>query len=232
MALGLTHGGLAHGSDPLFSARLLRRTWFSEDTFELALERPAGFGFLPGQGIRILWQEVEREYSLTCGPDDEVLTLCIRRIDSGRLTPALSTAPLGTVLSFSGPHGFFTFRSSSRQAVFVATGTGIAPFVSMARAGARGFIMLHGAPTSRDLHYRGVAAAAAQRYVSCLSREKHGTGDDGTFRPGRVTDFIRKEPLPGPYDFYLCGRRDMIGDAVQIIDERFDGSKVYSEIFH
>jgi len=33
-------------------------------------------------------------------------------------------------------------------------------------------------------------------------------------------------------DFYLCGRQDMIRDVTLLIDEEFQGSLVYSEVFY
>jgi hypothetical protein len=47
-----------------------------------------------------------------------------------------------------------------------------------------------------------------------------------------VTDYIRNRLPPRTYDFYLCGRQDMIRDVTLLVDERFDGSLVYSEIFY
>ncbi len=38
---------------------------------------------------------------------------------------------VGTNVSFHGPHGLFTMREPKHDAVFIATGTGIAPFRSM-----------------------------------------------------------------------------------------------------
>jgi ferredoxin-NADP reductase len=207
------------------------RSWLSKDTFQVELERPRGFTFEPGQGIRFIRDGLEREYSLICGQDSEVLSICVRRIENGRLSPWLAGTGIGASLEFDGPHGFFVFQPSRRPCVFVATGTGIAPFVSMARSGVTGFFLLHGVPTLHDLHYRSIMSQAAGTFVACISRESLQETDSATERPGRVTDYIRRELQPDRYDFYLCGRREMIGDVTRLIDERFDGSMVYSEIF-
>jgi len=217
---------------PAFRSRLLNRTWLSRDTFQAELERPAGFRFQPGQGIRFRYEELEREYSLTSSPEDDVLSLCVRMIDGGRFSPRLAEAEIGSTLAFSGPHGFFVYRPSGRPTVFVATGTGIAPFVSMARAGATDFLLVHGAPTGADLHFRFVMQPAARSYVGCASRELPAGAGSPACRAGRVTDYMRSELPEGLYDFYLCGRRDMVRDVVGLVDERFSGSVVYSEIFH
>jgi hypothetical protein len=46
-----------------------------------------------------------------------------------------------------------------------------------------------------------------------------------------VTDFLDTKLGPSTYRFYLCGRREMIGDAMDIIDDKFPESKVFTERF-
>ena len=217
---------------PSLQSRLISRTWLSRDTFQLDLDRPAGFHFEPGQGIRFRYDEIEREYSLTSSPADDFLSLCVRKIAGGRFSPRLAEAEIGSVLVFSGPHGFFVFRPSDRPAVFVATGTGIAPFVSMVRSGVSDFLLVHGAPAHADLHFRPLMEPAARIYVGCASREQPERSSSPACRAGRVTDYVENDLPEGLYDFYLCGRRDMVRDVVGVVDERFNGSVVYSEIFH
>ena len=132
----------------------------------------------------------------------------------------------------AGPHGYFTFRESPRRTVLIATGTGIAPFVSMVRAGLTEFILLHGVKTVKELFYESLFRKAAKLYVPCLSAA-HGAASEavGGFS-GRVTAYMEKNLPPGAYDFYLCGRRDMIHDATLLADECFLGSFVYTEIYY
>jgi benzoate/toluate 1,2-dioxygenase reductase component len=210
-----------------YNTTLLDRTWLSKKTFELRLDRPAGFDFLPGQGICLGEGPGEREYSLASGRDESRLTLCIRRVLNGPLSSWLSEAPLGQQLFFTGPHGFFTYRSSSRPAVFVATGTGIAPFLSMARSGYEGFTVVHGVRTGEELYYGQSLRAIAHRYIPCLSEGNAPGAFDG-----HVTGWLKGHLPPGSYDFYLCGRREMVRDVTWLVDENFPGSRVYAEIFH
>jgi benzoate/toluate 1,2-dioxygenase reductase subunit len=214
-----------------FSARLLALAWLSPDTVHLDFERPPGFLFAPGQGIRLCGNGVEREYSLVCAPSEQRLSLCVQVVAAGALSPLLARLEDGSILSFSGPHGYFIFQPSDRPAVFVATGTGIAPFVAMAKSGIGGFTLLHGASSVADLHYRDVVQPSAGRYLACLSRP----GDGGTLPSwgcrGRVSEVLRNELAPGVFDFYLCGSRTMVRDVAAIVDERFPGSRVFSEVF-
>lgn len=48
---------------------------------------------------------------------------------------------------------------------------------------------------------------------------------------GRVTEYLSRSFQAGAYDFYLCGRSEMVRDVTFLVDELFPGSHVYSEVF-
>jgi benzoate/toluate 1,2-dioxygenase reductase component len=212
-----------------FTSKIRHRRWLAPGTFETVLARPPGFRFQAGQRIRIRLQDRERDYSLVSSPSDDHISLCVRRIPGDGVSDALSRLDPGAPVCFDGPLGYLAWRPSPRQAVFVASGTGVAPFVAMARSGVGGFLLMHGVRHAAQLYYGETLRRAARRYIPCLSR----SGDPdaaGIFR-GRVTDYLTTELAPGPYDFYLCGRREMIRDATFIVDERFAGARLYPETF-
>ena len=211
---------------------LLKRSRLSEKAVEIELTRPAGFSFVPGQRIRFIQKSNERDYSLISTPEDPTLLLCVREVAGGAFSPYLASARVETRFHFSGPHGYFTFRSTSRTPVFIATGTGIAPFVSMGRSGEKGFILLHGVRSPQDLYYASFFRKIAKAYIPCISAFPMGSHSPAGNFAGRVTDYLETELPPLPYDFYLCGRGDMIRDATLLVDERFSDSYVYTEIFY
>ena len=197
----------------------------------MRLARPEGFTFRAGQHIRLRSQGLERDYSLTSGPEDTPLALLVRHVPEGALTPFLASLGPGSEIAFSGPRGHFAFRPSGRPAVFVATGTGIAPFVSMVRSGVRDFRLFHGVREPEDLCFEDFFQSAAGEVVHCLTGRGAGQSPrPGTF-PGRVTAYLEKNLAQGAYDFYLCGREEMIRDVTLLVDEAFPDSRVYSEIF-
>ena len=212
-----------------YSSKLIERRWLSDKSFEITLEKPTAFEYLAGQWIRLTQDAVERDYTLVTAPTDPNLALCIRYIEGGSLVPTLSHAPIGTRFNFNGPQGYFTFKPSHRPAVFVATGTGVAPFVSMARSGVTGFTLLHGVRSAADVYYAPEFKSSAKPYIPCLS-ESHKSPE--AFFHGRVTDYLYKKLAPGQYDFYLCGRREMIRDVTICVDEKFPDSLVFTEIFY
>jgi ferredoxin-NADP reductase len=219
-------------------SRILRRTRLSDSAFEVELERPSAFRFAPGQNVRLQIDGEARDYSLASAPFAETLVLLVRRIEGGAVSPVLCDAPTGTRLELTGPHGLFTFKPSDRPAVLAATGVGIAPFLSMVRAGVLadglgrpasppgGLTLLHGARLGQELFYREELNGSVGGYAPCVSRDEA----PGCFH-GRVTDWSRAHLAPAGRDFYLCGSRQMTRDMVLLIDERFGGSFVYTEIF-
>ena len=211
------------------TTKLLERRWVSEKVFEIKLSRPSSLTFKAGQTIRFVYQGLERHYSLTSAPQDPDLSLCVRFIEKGAFSGVLAAAEPGTPFTFTGPHGYFTYRPSSRPAMFVATGTGIAPFCSMARSGITGFTLLHGVGLPDDLYYASQFQQSARKYIPCLTEVNNLPPN--TFR-GKVTDYLDQPLTPGIYDFYLCGRSEMIRDVTLLIDDRFPGSLIYTEMFY
>ena len=211
------------------SANLLNRRWLSDKTFEIIISRPRDFQYEPGQRINLSFSGHSRDYSIVSAPVENDLILCIRSVADGKLSPLLSVADIGSPLSFNGPHGYFTFMPSPRPAVFVATGTGIAPFCAMARSDICEFTLLHGVHHPEDLYYATQFQQSARTYVPCLTTAVQLP--QNAFN-GKVTDYLKRRLPPGTYDFYLCGRHEMIRDATLLVDERFPDSLVYTEMFY
>ena len=213
-----------------YASRITHRQWLTGDVFTLRLARPPEFAFTAGQRVRLHLGGEVRDYSLIPGPGPDELEFLIRSVADGIVSSHLSRCPLNTILPFSEPSGHFIYRPSPRQAVFIATGTGIAPFAAMCRSGAEGFIVLHGVRKAGELYYRDQLEPSAVRFVACLTEPESPTPPIGIFG-GRVTQYLRTCLPPGAYDFYIAGRREMIADAMAIIDDRFPTSRVYTEIF-
>jgi len=219
-------------ADNAFSATIRQRRWLSDSTFELTLSRPDHFAFEPGQRIRLIHNSMERDYSITSAPSSHVLTLCIKKIEGGVFSTALSRLPEENSLKFTGPYGYFTFKPSARTPVFIATGTGVAPFLSMLCSIRIQPIMLHGARSFSELYFSEVLQRESGQYTPCLTSptEAHDRRI-GAFG-GRVTEYLGSRLPRQVYDFYLCGNSEMIRDAIFIIDQHFAGSFIYTEIYY
>ena len=213
------------------TTELLKRQWLSNNAFEIGLSRPASFRFAAGQTIRFIHQSIERYYSLLSTPDDPILGLCVQHVPEGQFSPILANAEIGAKFKFTGPHGYFTFKPSQRDAVFVATGAGVAPFVSFARSGIKNFILFHEATAAEELYYQSYFKKIKSTYHPCLPSSKTtALKPEGMFQ-GHVAACIEANLPRRMYDFYLCGHREMIRNVTLLIDEWFSGSYVYTEVF-
>ena len=216
---------------PIQTVELLQRRWLSKNAFEIELTRPPAFKFKAGQTIRFIHESMERYYSLLSTPEDPTLALCVYYVPRGSFSPVLANARIGASFSVTGPHGYFTFNPSERAPVFVASGTGIAPFVSMGRAGVTDFILLHEVGLIEDLYYQNIFRKITSNYVPCLlAAPAPGLAPAGAFL-GDAASYIKKNLTPGGYDFYLCGEREMTREVTLLADEYYPGSYVFKEVF-
>ena len=210
---------------------LLQRRWLSKYVFEIELTRPPGWDFKPGQTICFIHGSLERYYSLLSAPDAATLEICVYSVPGGSFSPVLAEAEIGTTFNVTGPHGYFTFNRSERAPVFIATGTGIAPFVSMGRSGIAGFTLLHEVDSTADLYYQDLFREIASNYIPCLTKTSSvGPMPPGTYH-GNAAEFLKKNLLPAKYDFYLCGEREMTRNVTLVADAHFSGSYVFKEVF-
>lgn len=213
------------------TVELLQRKWLSKNAFEIELSRPPALTFIPGQTICFYHDSMERYYSLLSIPADATLTLCVYHVPRGSFSTVLADARIGTPFNISGPHGYFTFNRSERAPVFIASGTGIAPFVSMVRSGVTEFILAHEAESAGEIYYQDLFRKHASSYTACLSAASAEDPLPPNIYRGDAAGFI-KEHLPlAEYDFYLCGERGMTRKVTLLADEQFPGSYVFKEVF-
>lgn len=213
------------------TTELLKRRWLSDSAFEVEFSRPQDFHFKAGHTVQLSYQEESRYYSLASAPDDPNLLLCVNLIEKGYFSSLLASSHIGLKFELSGPHGYFTFSPSPRPPVFIATDTGIAPFVSMVKAGMSGFTLLHGARHPKELYYQDLLREAARKYLPIVwdTAEKNHAAND--FFHGKMVNSLAQHLKPGCYDFYLCGWQNMVKDVTHLIDAHFPDSHVYTEVF-
>lgn len=173
-----------------FAAHLKRSTPLSEFTKHLEFEVNGGkqFAFVPGQWISLQQskpdgEEITRAYSIASPPDGNQFALCLNRVQDGFMSNYLCDLEEGAEIRGQGPFGNFILRPPLRDTLFIATGTGIAPYRAMlhwlladsSRHENRRFWLLFGSRTEGDLYYDGefrqlAAAHANFTYLPTLSR--------------------------------------------------------------
>lgn len=211
---------------------LTGRNWLTSDVYELNCTRPEGFSFHCGQHVGLRAEEEERDYTIVSPVSSTCLSFLIKKVPPGTLSTALATLSIGSTIEITRPRGYLVPRVTKRQRVFVATGTGIAPFVAMIASGNKVDYLLHGARDLDNLYYQDTFIDTVPFYIRCLS-QLSGQGDvENHIYAGYVTTFIEQSLPQGTYDFYLCGKWDMIRDVTHTIDNRFPDANIYSEGFY
>jgi ferredoxin-NADP reductase len=122
-----------------YHSTLLGRTDVAEGTMAFQFEKPKDFVFKAGQYIDLTLLSsrpgssngLTHTFSIASSPSDAEI-LVTTRMRSTVFKQALSLLPLGSKVKIEGPMGSFSLHNNtSRPAVFLAGGIGIAPFLSM-----------------------------------------------------------------------------------------------------
>jgi CDP-4-dehydro-6-deoxyglucose reductase len=122
------------------SFKMLTPTVF-ETVFEgrLASDPSVSMTFQAGQFVSIVipgagpnGRDLRRAYSIASGPETHPIELCVKLVEGGPGTNYLYKLREGDTFKGFAPYGDFLYRThSAKNACFIATGTGIAPFRSM-----------------------------------------------------------------------------------------------------
>lgn len=208
-----------------FQGKISKLENISESTIGLSvvLDQPESLSFLPGQyvNISIPGGNDTRSYSFSSAPGACETSFVIRNVPNGKMSSYLCTgATAGQEIHFNGPYGSFYLRSVSRPTLFLAGGTGIAPFLSMLESllekpVAHPVRLVFGVTNDIDLVELGAldrykAALPDFDYRTCVAAEQ-STHD----RKGYVTQHIEPNWLNGgDVDIYLCGPVAMV-DSVR-----------------
>ena len=186
------------------------------ETFIIRLDRK-DFQFEPGQYvvIRIPDQNQGREYSIYSATTDEYLDFLVREIPEGEFSRYLRHLTPGSELDVEGPKGFFILDEKTKNgysALMIATGTGISPFHSYIKSYPDlNYRILHGVHFADEAY--GRETFDPKRFLLCTSRR-----DEGDFF-GRVTFYLKKNPVPRETICYLCGNSDMIDEVTTILEK-------------
>ena len=201
----------------------------STNTFKLIIERE-NLNFRAGQCVNLGLPNsgINREYSTYSGEKEKKLEFLIREVEGGDVSPALRKLKTGDTIEIDGAYGLFTLPESKPEEtsyVFVATGTGIAPFHGFIRTGLNlNYTLLHGTRLNEE-NYE-IEHYERERYIHCVSQEK-----GGNFQ-GRVSDYLRQNPQGSERQYYLCGNRNMANEVYDILREQgVSGSNIITEVF-
>ncbi|MGA3188933.1 MAG: FAD-binding oxidoreductase [Bryobacteraceae bacterium] len=199
------------------------------------------FTFVPGQFVSmnevINGKKITRAYSIASAPSEtNRFELCLNLVHEGLLSPRLFEMKAGDAVEIRPPLGMFVLRNPPRDTVFIATGTGIAPFRSILKAQlnatSQTFTLIFGVRHESHLMYREEFEEMARKFphfhfLPTLSRPV----ESWTGRSGHVQAHLQEAiGERRDVDVFLCGLKLMVDDVRNILKEMgFDRKQILFE---
>ena len=227
----------------LVTTTITRRVDINHDLWKIWIDKPDGFDFKAGQYCTIGVDGIERAYSIVSAPYEDDLELFVELVPppDGNLTPLLHDMREGQTVSIRPrAKGIFVFDPTFHNQVFVATVTGVVPYLSIIRqylhdnASGHRFYVLMGASYVDEFGYDDELTALASEYpdmiefVPTISRPDEESNAGWTGAVGRVNtiveEYVEKWGLTtADTSIYACGHPGMIEDVKdRMIPQGFD----------
>jgi len=247
-------------SDKHYVAKILERKDLSEDLWLIRVDPGGPFTFKAGQyatlGVDDEGKRIERAYSIVSSPYEEGLEFFIELVPQGELTPHLyKLHPGGKMLCRKIAKGRFTLdlKSGRTNHLLLATGTGLAPFVSYVRTlykdwksgnsempGNHKLFCIQGGSRSWEFGYREELEKIAAEvpwfeYITTISRPWEDTQWNG--QTGRVEDLVRTHVKewglkPAETTGYLCGHPNMVENCRGILQRAgWQKGSLFEEVY-
>ncbi|WP_435101947.1 FAD-binding oxidoreductase [Halarchaeum sp. P4] len=227
------HPRLARQTDALYERVTRPKPMVVDISFRIEEE----FDYLAGQYVGLKYDGISRAYSLASAPTEDEADICVRRVPGGRLSPRLcEDVEPGDEVTVRGPYGDLTLdKPSTHDLVFLATGTGVAPFRGMINyvfdtgrdefeGETRDVWLFLGAAWDDDLPFGREFRALANEhenfhFVPCLTREHYLTAWHGE------SDYVQRA-------FAKYVERDAVAKAVDrpLGDGFRDAPKVSTDV--
>jgi len=180
---------------------------------------------------------IRRAYSIASSSSQDFVEFYITLVHSGSLTPRIFSLNIGDKIYMTPkPTGMFTLDmvENDQNIVLIATGTGVAPYMSMMRSNAvkrNGNIMvIQGASNSWDLGYSSELQLLStifdnfSYYPTITMPEKEPAGWNGDTRfieeiwkDGSVEKHLGMKPTPENTHVFLCGNPTMIKNMQDLL---------------
>ncbi len=189
----------------------------TNNTFVLRFERE-DLCFKAGQYLSVGTNKSvkRREYSVYSGENEEYLEILVREVLDGNVSLSLMDCQPGDFAEVKGGFGKMTLNENEikgKKHLFIASGTGIAPFHSYIKSYPEiDYKLLHGVRSADEAY--DMEEYAIDRYILCTSRETSGDYH------GRVTDYLRELEIDPSQLYHICGNSKMIYETQSILRQK------------
>lgn len=214
-----------------YRAKLIHKQQLSEKVYRFRFSAPGSeFDFAPGQFMSIeVADKVRRSYSLSNNPDQtDYMETIVDISPGGPGSQFFVNSQIGDEVAIMAPLGRFVYQiGETRPAHFYATGTGLAPLMSMIKYALvterteRPLQLLFGVRYEADLFLVDeLELLAAEHsnfscriFVSRPSNEWQG-------ERGYVNQYINEQDLlTEDIDAYICGGTGMVQSTAELLEQ-------------
>jgi ferredoxin--NADP+ reductase len=227
-------------SEKWLEAQVIENRHWTGALFSLKVKSPA-LRFEAGQFVRIALdidgERIARPFSFVNAPEDPLLEFYGIVVPEGPLSPRLERlAPGDRRYVAPNPAGFLVLSEvpDAQSLWLMATGTGIAPFLSMLRTDEpwkrfREVVLVQAVRHAKELVYQELihdigASRPSLRTVTFVSRESHPASLAGripaAIADGRLERAAGVALSPETAHVMLCGNPDMLKDATAALIAR------------
>jgi ferredoxin--NADP+ reductase len=211
---------------------------WSDKTFSFTTTRPQDFQFENGEfvtlGLKPEGKLIARAYSIVSNNETDHLEFLSIHVPDGPLTSRLAHIQIGEgVWINSKTTGSLTLKyvTPGRNLYMLATGTGLAPFMSLVRsaetyAAFEQIVLVHTVRTVKELAYKDELEArhgARFVYVPTVTREAFPTSGRGTelFKSGALFRQYQLPVVDPVHDrIMICGNPDMNKDMTEYLKQQ------------
>ena len=216
---------------------LKRKEYINKNLFKIFFDKD-NLKFTPGQhfSLSIPNKSINREYSSYTSNNETEIGFLIRRVEGGIMTNILDQMDIGDPINIYGPYGSFVLKEDyikNKQIIFIASGTGIAPFVSIKES-----YNLDNYKLFVGIREKGDIADAEKfdedKSYYCISRDKKIHKNN--HYKGRVNKQLEKLEYINDYEnaiYMICGNSYMISDVYDILvnEKKINPNNIITESF-
>ena len=220
-------------------AKISSLEFLSEDVVKVTLRTPPNksLEFLAGQYINLSVKGIKRSYSIASTPSDSAIELLIKNYNGGQFSNYIfNEARVNDLLRIEGPKGTYILpKDISQNLLFISTGTGIAPNLSLIKSALDGgaiqssqITLIHGQRTAKEHIYSIEDEINGIKFIKCTSRESA----EGFVR-GYVQDVVKGLDLNiGNCLVFACGNPQMIKELkMQLFASGLKEKNFKSDVF-
>lgn len=202
-------------------ARVLRLDQITPQHYEIVLERQ-GLVYESGQWTLLIHEDrvSSRPYSFASSPQNsQEVSFYFRNLGDG-FSRWLTERRPGDEVSLGVPAG--SFRPGwEKPEIWVAVGTGIAPFLSVGRGGHfQPRLLVYGVRNEQEAH------PFSQGFPRCLVTSAHAEERD------RLAGYRKVLPLESKAHYFLCGIPSVVQGLVHWLKENgIEGTRIHKESY-